>query len=68
VRSSVVSARGPASGAASFIADVRRQTTAILKDMLDEERLRRLRAEGEAMDDVHVVAYVLDAIGRTARD
>ena len=66
--SSVISPDGPAAGAASFVTELRRQTTAILQGSLGEERLRQLRAEGQAMDDDHVVAYTLDAIGRAASD
>jgi len=55
-------------GAASFVTELRRQTTAILKGALSEERLHRLRAEGQAMDDDHVVACTLEAIERAARE
>jgi predicted ATPase/class 3 adenylate cyclase len=48
----------------SMIRDLRRQTSAILNDALDEGRLRRLRAEGEAMDSDQAAAYALDAIRR----
>lgn len=42
---------------------------AILQGTLGEARLRQLRAEeGQAMDDDHLVAYTLDAIGWAARD
>jgi predicted ATPase/class 3 adenylate cyclase len=68
VSSSVISPETTARGAASFVTGLRRQTTAILKDTLGEERLRQLRAEGEAMDDDHVVAYALDAVARAGRD
>jgi hypothetical protein len=50
------------------VTELRRQTTAILRDTLGEERLRQLRAEGQAMDNDHVVAYTVDAIGRAAGD
>jgi hypothetical protein len=66
--SSVIAPAGPTPGAASFVTELRRQTTATLGDILGEERLRHLRAEGEAMDDDHVVAYALNAIGPAARD
>jgi predicted ATPase len=46
------------------LADLRHQTTAILRDALGETRLRELRAEGEALDDETVVALTLDAIAR----
>jgi predicted ATPase len=53
----------PAAGF-SMITDLRRQTSAVLHDALDEERLRQLRAEGEAMDSDQAAAYALDAIRR----
>lgn len=66
---SVISPAGPARGAALFTTELRRQTTAILQGTLGEARLRQLRAEeGQAMDDDHLVAYTLDAIGWAARD
>jgi hypothetical protein len=68
VSSSVTPPGGPAPGAASFVTELRRQTTAILQGTLGEERLRQLRTQGEAMDDDHVVTYALDAIGRAVRD
>jgi predicted ATPase len=46
------------------IADLRHQTTAILRDALGETRLRELRAEGEALEEETVVALTLDAIAR----
>ena len=45
VSSSVISPGGPAPGPASFVTELRRQTTAILQGTLGEERLRQLRAE-----------------------
>jgi predicted ATPase/class 3 adenylate cyclase len=48
----------------SLITDLRRQTSALLHDVLDEGRLRLLRAEGEAMDSDQAAAYALQAIGR----
>ena len=65
--SAVPSPRVAAAVASSFLTELRRQTTAILRENLGEERLRELRANGEAMDD-HVAAYTLDAIGRALRD
>lgn len=64
--SSVPSREGAAPDAASFLTELRRQTTAILQGALGEERLHRLRATGEAMDDDHIVAYARVAIGRAA--
>jgi predicted ATPase/class 3 adenylate cyclase len=57
--SSAVAAPGP-----SLITDLRRQTSALLHDALDEEQLGRLRAEGEAMDSDQAAAYALEAIRR----
>jgi hypothetical protein len=48
----------------SMIADLRRQTSALLHEALDEGRLRQLRAEGEAMDSDQAAAYALEAIRR----
>jgi hypothetical protein len=48
----------------SLITDLRRQTSALLHDALDEGRLRQLRAEGEAMDSDQAAAYALEAIRR----
>jgi predicted ATPase len=48
----------------SPVTDVRRQTSALLRDALDEGRLRELRAEGEAMDSDQAATYALDAIRR----
>jgi hypothetical protein len=48
----------------SMIADLRRQTTALLQAAFDEGRLRQLRAEGEAMDSDQAATYALEAIGR----
>jgi predicted ATPase/class 3 adenylate cyclase len=48
----------------SMITDLRRQTSAVLHNALDEERLRQLRAEGEAMDSDQAAAYALEAIRR----
>jgi hypothetical protein len=48
----------------SLITDLRRQTSALLQDALDEGRLRQLRAEGEAMDSDQAATYALDVIRR----
>jgi hypothetical protein len=48
----------------SLITDLRRQASELLHDTLDEGSLRRLRAEGEAMDSDEAAAYALDAIRR----
>ncbi len=52
------------SGGGRIIADLRRQTTAILRDALGDARLRELRSQGEAMDDDQIVVIALDAIAR----
>jgi hypothetical protein len=59
-------ARAAPSGA-SFVTELRRQTTAALRDALGEARLHRLRTEGEAVDEDHAVAYALEAISRAGR-
>jgi predicted ATPase/class 3 adenylate cyclase len=51
----------------SLITDLRRQTSALLHDALDEGRLRQLRSEGEAMDSDQAAVYALEAIGRARR-
>ena len=56
----------PPSGDASFVTQLRRQTTGTLRDTLGEARLRELRAEGAAMDFDHAATYALDTIA-TAR-
>jgi predicted ATPase/class 3 adenylate cyclase len=48
----------------SLITDLRRQTSQMLHDAIDEGQLRQLRAEGEAMNIDHAAAYALDAISR----
>jgi predicted ATPase/class 3 adenylate cyclase len=55
---------GGAPSSASFLAELRSQTTAALRNGLGETRLHQLRAEGEAMDDDHAVAYALEVISR----
>ena len=47
--------------------ELRRQTTAALRNALGETHLHRLRAEGEAMDDDHAVAYALESISRAGK-
>jgi predicted ATPase/class 3 adenylate cyclase len=54
----------PARAQSSLITDLRRQTSALLHEAIDEERLRQLRAEGEAMDSDQAAVYALDAIRR----
>jgi hypothetical protein len=50
-----------------LVTELRRQTTAALRNAHGETRLHQLRAEGEAMDDDHAVAYALEAISRAGR-
>jgi predicted ATPase len=50
--------------ASSLIKDLRHQTSALLRDALDEGRLRQLRAEGEAMDSDQAAVYALEVIRR----
>jgi hypothetical protein len=59
-----VSSPGQPSAGFSMIADLRRQTSQLLHNALDEGRLQQLRAEGEAMDSDQAAAYALDAIRR----
>jgi hypothetical protein len=65
--SHAVSRSGDAEATASFITELRRQTTASLKESLGEDRLRQLRTEGAAMDGTQVVAYALNALDRAER-
>jgi predicted ATPase/class 3 adenylate cyclase len=71
-RSGELSSSSPSSPAsqaaitASFVTDLRRQTTTVLRDTLGDARLHALRAEGEAMDDDQAVEYTIDAITRAA--
>jgi hypothetical protein len=46
------------------ITELRRQTSALLRAVLDEERLHQLRAQGDAMDSDGAVTCALDAIAR----
>ena len=55
---------GASSGNTGFFLELRRKTSSFLVDSLGEVRLRELRAEGEAMDNDHAVAWVLDAIAK----
>ena len=45
-----------------FVTQLRRTTTATLRDVLGETRLQELRGEGERLDRDQAVAYALDAI------
>jgi len=51
-------------GPAPFIADLRRQATAVLRESLGDDRWRELRAEGEAMDADDAVGYALTVVQR----
>jgi hypothetical protein len=62
--SSDVASPGDPSAGFSMITDLRRQTSELLHDALDEARLQQLRAEGEAMDSDQAAAYALEAISR----
>jgi hypothetical protein len=53
---------GRSPSAASFVTESRRECTGHLRDSLGDQRLRELRAEGEAMNTDEAVAYALDAI------
>jgi hypothetical protein len=60
---------GPTSRTAGgLFVEVRREATRLLAAALGEERLRHLRAEGEAMDDDRAVAYTLDQIAKALTD
>jgi hypothetical protein len=48
--------------------EVRRETTRLLAAALGQERLRQLRAEGQAMEDERAVAYTLDQIAKALTD
>jgi predicted ATPase len=47
-----------------FIADLRREATAIIRESISDERLRELRAEGAAMDADEAVRYALTVVQR----
>jgi predicted ATPase/class 3 adenylate cyclase len=53
---------------ASFVTELRRETTGLLRDALGEQRLQLLRAEGQAMSTDDAVAYALNAITDAHRD
>jgi hypothetical protein len=56
-----------ASASASFITELRHETTDLLRETLGEARLVELRAQGVALDEDDAVAYALDAIARVAQ-
>jgi predicted ATPase len=51
----------------SMITELRRQISQLLHEDIDEQRLRQLRAECEAMDSDQAAAYALEVIGRARR-
>ena len=57
-------ARDRLAGPASFMADLRRQATAIVREAIGDHRLGELRAEGEAMDADDAVRYALKVVQR----
>jgi len=66
--SSAARGGGDGGGTASFVTEARRETSAILRGALNEERLRALRARGEALDRDEVVSYALALVeGEPAR-
>jgi hypothetical protein len=48
-----------------MITDLRRETSALLHEVLDEGRLLQPRAEGGAMDSDQAAAYALEVIRRS---
>ena len=50
----------------SFVTEIRRETTALLKNSVGEERLRDLRASGELLDEEQAVECALDAVKRAS--
>jgi tetratricopeptide (TPR) repeat protein len=62
-----VSPTSAAPSSASFLTELRRQTTAALRNTLGDALMHQLRAEGESMDDDHAVAHALEAISRAGR-
>jgi tetratricopeptide (TPR) repeat protein len=64
---STVQAGSAAPAGASFITELRHETTQLLRETLGEARLAELRAQGAAMNEDHAVAYALDAIARFAQ-
>jgi hypothetical protein len=51
--------------AGGYFGEVRHETTRLLASVLGEQRSRKLRAEGEAMDEDQAVAYTLAQIDLT---
>jgi hypothetical protein len=57
-----IAAPGPAAGPISFFIGIRRQATVIIREALGDERIRALRAQGEAMDPDDAVQYALRVV------
>jgi predicted ATPase/class 3 adenylate cyclase len=53
---------GPAT--ASFVTEIRRECSELIRERLGDQRLADLRAEGEAMDEDQAVALALEIIDR----
>ncbi len=51
-----------------YFGELRRETTGLLASALGEQRLRQLRAEGDAMDDEHAIDYTLAQIADVLPD
>jgi predicted ATPase len=50
------------SSATSYLTELRRETSSLLRDTLGDQRLHELRDQGQAMNADEAVAYALDAI------
>jgi predicted ATPase/class 3 adenylate cyclase len=61
------SSPAPATTGGYFV-EVRRETTRLLAAALGDQRLRQLRAEGDAMDEEHAVDYTLAQIAHALTD
>ena len=55
---------GQRDGDTGVITSLRRETTGLILEHLGDTRLRELRAQGEVMDEDHMVAHALDLIAR----
>jgi hypothetical protein len=64
---SAVRAGGAAPAGASFITELRHETTDLVRETLGEARLAELRTQGVAMGEDDAVAYALDVIARVAQ-
>jgi predicted ATPase len=52
----------------SFVIELRRETTGLVRERLGQARLAQLRAEGEAMDEDHAVAYAVEIISKALHE